>query len=181
MSISSSDNSSLASIGANAGIPSLNVADIPANIRNGNAAAKQAYTEGLAFEQVLVNELTTQLANTMSSSSTDSSDSSDSSDPSASSSSASSGLLSGSGASAYSSLIPQALTTSIMSDGGLGMAEQFAQELDPALNAPAAATTGTANTAVTTDAATTTAAAGTTGTAGTTGVTAGFDAGEVTT
>ncbi len=59
-----SDNS-LASIGVNAGIPSLNTADIPANVRNGNAEAKQAYTEGLAFEQVLVNELTTQLSNSM--------------------------------------------------------------------------------------------------------------------
>lgn len=132
MSSSAADNS-LASIGVNAGIPSLNVADIPANVRNGNAEAKQAYTEGLAFEQVLVNELTTQLANTMGSGATDLDG-----NPvdGSSSSSGEDGLLGGSGASAYSSLIPQALSSSIMSGGGLGMAEQFAAAIDPSLNDP---------------------------------------------
>jgi hypothetical protein len=136
--MSSGSDNSLASIGVNAGIPSLNVADIPANIRNGNAAAQQAYTEGLAFEQVLVNELTTQLANTMGSGTLDpTSDSSDSSD-----SSSSGGLLGGSSASAYSSLIPQALSSSIMSGGGLGMAEQFAAAIDPSLNDPTSSASG---------------------------------------
>jgi hypothetical protein len=125
---------SLNSIGVDAGIPTLNTADIPANIRNGNGAAKQAYSEGLAFENILVNELSQQLANTMyggtgidgtdASDGTDSTDGTDGSD-------GSSGLLSG--ASAYSSLIPQALTSSIMSGGGVGIAEEFAQELDPSL------------------------------------------------
>ena len=133
MSFSSSDTSALSSIGANAGIPSLNVADIPANIRNGNQQAQQAYSEGLAFEQVLVNQLTTQLANTMGSGAMDTSDGSTGS---STDSTDSSGLLGGSSASAYSSLIPQALTSSIMSGGGIGLAEQFAQELDPALADP---------------------------------------------
>jgi hypothetical protein len=137
--MSSGSDNSLASIGVNAGIPSLNVADIPANVRNGNAAAQQAYTEGLAFEQVLVNELTTQLANTMGSGTLDpTSDGSDSSD----SGSSSGGLLGGSSASAYSSLIPQALSSSIMSGGGLGMAEQFAAAIDPSLNDPASSASG---------------------------------------
>jgi Rod binding domain-containing protein len=134
MSFSSSD-IALGSIGTSAGISSLNVADIPANVRNGNNAAKQAYTEGLAFENVLVNELSQQLSNTMyGGSGPDASSSSDSSDGSSSSG----GLLSGSGAGAYASMIPQALTSSIMSGGGLGVAEEFAQEIDPSLNAPAA-------------------------------------------
>jgi hypothetical protein len=149
MSFSSSD-IALGSIGTSAGIPSLNVADIPANIRNGNNAAKQAYSEGLAFENVLVNELSQQLSNTMyGGSGPDASSSSDGSD-----SSSSSGLLGGSGAGAYASMIPQALTSSIMSGGGLGVAEEFAQEIDPSLNAPAAtdATSAGATTSGTADA-----------------------------
>jgi Rod binding domain-containing protein len=140
---------SLASIGTDAGIPNLNVADIPANIQNGNNQAKQAYSEGLAFESVLVNELSQQMANTMyggggidGSSSGDGIDGSDSSD--GGDSSDSSGLLSG--ASAYSSLIPQALTSSIMSSGGLGIAEEFAQELDPSLLSQASSGAGATDT-----------------------------------
>jgi Rod binding domain-containing protein len=132
--MSSSSDITLGTIGVNAGIQNLNVADIPANIRNGNSKAMQAYSEGLAFEDVLVNELSQQLANTMyggsgldgDSSSSDGTDSSDSSDGSSSG-----GMLSG--ASAYASLIPQTLTSSIMDGGGIGVAEQFAQQLDPSL------------------------------------------------
>jgi hypothetical protein len=132
--MSSSSDITLGTIGVNAGIQNLNVADIPANIRNGDSKAKQAYSEGLAFEDVLVNELSQQLANTMyggsgldgDSSSSDGTDSSDSTDGSSSG-----GMLSG--ASAYASLIPQTLTSSIMDGGGIGVAEQFAQELDPSL------------------------------------------------
>ena len=146
--MSTSDNNSLASIGVNAGIPSLNIADIPANVRNGNAEAKQAYTEGLAFEQVLVNELTTQLANTMGSGATDlSSDGSSSTDGSDGSGD---GLLGGSAASAYASMIPQALSSSIMSGGGLGMAEQFAAAIDPSLNDPSSSTSPVDPSSVTT-------------------------------
>jgi hypothetical protein len=134
MSFSSSDSNSIANIGVNAGIPSLNVADIPANIRNGNKQAQQAYTEGLAFEQVLVNQLTTQLANSIGSGSP--APTGDSGD--GSSGSGSGGLLGGSSSSAYSSMIPSALTSSIMDGGGLGLAEQFAQTIDPALSDPAA-------------------------------------------
>jgi hypothetical protein len=146
MSFSSAD-SSLSSIGVNAGIPSLNVADIPANIRNGNKQAQQAYTEGLAFEQVLVNQLTTQLANTMGSSSQDTADGS------SDSSSDSSGLLGGSSSSAYSSLIPSTLTSSIMDGGGLGLAEQFAQTIDPTLSDPAASSATASSSAASSSAA----------------------------
>jgi hypothetical protein len=133
--MSSSSDITLGTIGVNAGIQNLNVADIPANIRNGNSKAMQAYSEGLAFEDVLVNELSQQLANTMyggngldgDSSSSDGTDSTDSTDGSSSG-----GMLSG--ASAYASLIPQTLTSSIMDGGGIGVAEQFAQQLDPSLN-----------------------------------------------
>lgn len=127
----STSNMALGSIGSDAGIPSLNVADIPANIRNGNSDAKQAYSEGLAFESVLVNELSQQLANTMyGGTGADGTTSDDGLDGSAGSDSGTD-LLGGTGA--YASLFPQALTSSIMSGGGVGVAEEFAQELDPAL------------------------------------------------
>lgn len=126
--MSSSSDITLGTIGSNAGIPNLNVADVPANIRNGDSKAMQAYSQGLAFEDMLVNELSQQLSNTMyGGSGLDGSSSSDGTDGS------SSGGLS-SGASAYASLIPQTLTSSIMDGGGLGMAEQFAQQFDPSLN-----------------------------------------------
>jgi Rod binding domain-containing protein len=143
---SSSTNISLATIGSDAGIPNLNVASIPENIRNGDSKAKQAYSEGLAFEDMLVNELTQQLASTMYGG--DSSDGSSSADGSSTdgSSGSSSGMLGG--ASAYASMIPQALSSSIMDSGGLGMAESFAQELDPSLLSQAAgASTAGATTA----------------------------------
>ena len=41
-------------------------------------------------------------------------------------------------------MIPQALSSSIMNSGGLGMAESFAQELDPALLSQASGATSTA-------------------------------------
>jgi hypothetical protein len=128
--MSSSSDISLGTIGTNAGIPNLNVADIPANIRNGDSKAKQAYSEGLAFEDMLVNELSQQPNTMYGGSGTDGSASGDGSGGSDGSSSG--GLLSG--ASAYASLIPQTLTSSIMDGGGLGMAEQFAEQFDPALN-----------------------------------------------
>ena len=128
MSGSSSD-ITLGTLGSAAGIPNLNVADIPANIRNGDKAAKQAYAEGLSFESVLVNELSQQMAKTMYGG--DGTDGTSSSDGTDGSDSSSSGLLGA--ASGYASLIPQALTSSIMSGGGTGLAEEFAQELDPAL------------------------------------------------
>jgi Rod binding domain-containing protein len=130
----------LASLGADAGYPNLNVASVPENVRQGGSKAMQAYAEGLSFEGVLVNELSQQMSKTMfggegldGSSDSDSDDGSSASDGSSSSG----GLLSS--ASAYSSLIPQTLTSSIMDSGGLGMAEQFAQEIDPSLTSSATA------------------------------------------
>ncbi len=126
----------LGTIGADAGIPTLNVADVPANIRNGDGKAKQAYSEGLAFEDMLVNELTQQLAKTMyGGDGVDGSSSGAGGDGSSGG-----GMLSS--ASAYASLIPQTLTSSIMSGGGLGMAAKIAQELDPALLSQGAAAAG---------------------------------------
>ncbi|MGC9221943.1 MAG: hypothetical protein ACP5H2_11440 [Solirubrobacteraceae bacterium] len=145
MSGSASD-MSLASIGAQVGYPDLNVASIPQAVRDGGTHARQAYAEGLAFESVLVNELSQQLAATMfEGNGVDGDKQAGGGGSLGGTDSAGASFTAGtlSGASAYASLIPQALTTSIMDGGGLGMAAQFAQQLDPSLDgASAGAGTG---------------------------------------
>lgn len=110
-------------------LPPINSALVPADIRNGNAQAKQAYQEALGFEDVLMQQLTQQLADTVNTPGGDSSDSSGSSD---SSDSSSGGILgSDPSTSAFASMIPSALTQSIMSGGGVGIADQLARAIDP--------------------------------------------------
>jgi Rod binding domain-containing protein len=118
-------------------LPPINQANEPAAIRNGDAAAKKAYQVGLSFEQVFVDQLTQELASTVGgSSSSGSSDGSDGSDGSGDSSGAN-GLMGGDAASsAYANMLPQTLTSSIMSGGGTGIALQIAKSLDPALAHP---------------------------------------------
>jgi Rod binding domain-containing protein len=111
------------------GLPPINQADEPAAIRNGDADAKKAYQTGLSFEQLLVNQLTQELASTATDSSGDGS----------SDSSGASGLMGGDAASsAYANMLPQTLTSSIMSGGGTGIAMQIAKSIDPALAYPTA-------------------------------------------
>jgi Rod binding domain-containing protein len=121
-------------------LPPVNPALEPADIRNGNAQAKQAYQEALGFESVLMSQLTQQLASTVSSPSDDSS-----SDGSDDSSDDSSGGILGSdpSTSAFASMIPQALTTSLMSNGGVGIAAQLAQAIDPQIGTPQGAASST--------------------------------------
>jgi hypothetical protein len=152
--MSATSDITLGTIGQNAGIPNLNVSTVPENVRDGGSKAMQAYSQGLAFEDMLVNELSQQMSKTMFDGTGDGS-SSDSGDPSSSGAGGSSSSSMLGGASAYSSMIPQALTSSIMDDGGLGMAQNFAEELDPSLlsQATAAAGSSTAAGASTTDSA----------------------------
>jgi hypothetical protein len=126
MTVTPSDSTLLSTL-SSAGL-NINPAKIPAKIQNGDAAAQKAYGEGLAFEQVLVSQFTRQLANAMSSS--DPSDQSGAGGGSGDST----GLLGGnSSMGPYASLIPQALTSSIMNGGGLGIAEEVAESIDPAI------------------------------------------------
>jgi Rod binding domain-containing protein len=112
----------------------IDAANEPADIRNGNAAAQKAYQEALGFEDILVQQLTQQLSCTV----TTPSDNGSADDGSGDSSSDSSGGILGSdpSTSAFASLIPTALTQSIMSNGGLGIAQQLAQAIDPAIGTP---------------------------------------------
>jgi Rod binding domain-containing protein len=121
-------------------LPPINAALEPAEIRNGNAQAKQAYQEALGFEDILMQQLTQQLAATVTSPGGNSSNSGGSSD----SSSGSGGMLgSDPSTNAFASLIPTALSQSIMSGGGVGVADRLAHSLDPQIGTPQ----GTAKTA----------------------------------
>jgi hypothetical protein len=112
------------------GIGPIDQTALPASIRNGTPEQKQAYTSALGFEQMLVDQLSQALA---SSASADGS-SSDSGDGSGSDSGSGSGsLLSGGdpASSTYAQLLPTALTSSVMSAGGLGIAQQLASAIAP--------------------------------------------------
>ena len=110
-------------------VPPINQANEPSVIRNGDATAKKAYQVGLSFEQVFVDQLTQELAATATDSSGDGSGDS----------SGASGLMGGDAASsAYANMLPQTLTSSIMSGGGTGIALQIAKAIDPALAHPVA-------------------------------------------
>ena len=129
-----------------ANLPPIDQANLPAEIRNGNAQAKQAYQEALGFEDILMQQLTQQMADTVTSPGGDSSDGSgDSSD------SSSGGILgSDPSTSTFASLIPTALTQSIMSGGGAGVADQLAHALDPAIGTPQGSATSSRATSSTT-------------------------------
>ncbi|MGA9857105.1 MAG: hypothetical protein WBQ18_04530 [Solirubrobacteraceae bacterium] len=112
--------------------PPTDAALVPAAIRNGNQTAKNAYQTGLAFEQLLVSQLSQEMNATVSGGSGDGLGGS--SDP-AGSSGASGGLGgSDSGLGAYSSLLPQTMSQAVMTGGGTGIAMQIARSIDPALN-----------------------------------------------
>ncbi len=110
-------------------IAPIDQALLPASVRNGTTAQKNAYTTALGFEQMLVDQLSQELAATTQTDGTSGSgDDSGSSDGSTSSS-----LLGGSDptTSTYAQLLPTALTQGVMSAGGLGVAQEIASSLDP--------------------------------------------------
>ena len=133
---------SIGTIGSS--LPPVDAANEPADIRNGNTAAKNAYQEALGFEDVLVQQLTQELASTVTSPTDDGS----SDDGSGDSSDSSGGILgSDPSTSGFASMIPSALTQSIMSSGGLGIAAQLAQSIDPAIGTPQGEATTSTKTA----------------------------------
>lgn len=123
-------------------LPPIDAANEPADIRNGNATAQKAYQEALGFENILVQQLTQELASTVTSPSDDGSSDSSSDD------SSSGGILgSDPSTSEFASMIPTALTQSIMSSGGLGIAQQLAQAIDPSIGTPQGEATTSSKTA----------------------------------
>jgi hypothetical protein len=115
-------------------LPPIDTSLLPAEIRGGDAKAKKAYQEALGFEDILVQQLAQQLAQTVTSPGDSSDDGSD--DSSGSTSSAGGMLGSDPSTAAFAGLIPTALTQSIMSGGGIGVAAQLARAIDPAIGTP---------------------------------------------
>jgi Rod binding domain-containing protein len=125
----------MSALGIGNSLPPINAALEPADIRDGNAQAKKAYQEARGFEDVLVQQLTQQLAATVTSPA-DGTSSDDGSGDSGSGNGTGGILGSDPSTNAFASLIPTALTSSIMSGGGLGIADSLARAIDPAIGTP---------------------------------------------
>jgi hypothetical protein len=95
-------------------LPPIDPATLPADIRTGPSAQRQAYETGLQFERMLVQQLTTQLEQTAQPTGDGEGDSG--SDPAGG---------------AYAQLLPDALTDGVMAAGGLGLARAFANAQEP--------------------------------------------------
>jgi hypothetical protein len=102
------------------GLPVVNQTFEPEWVRHGSAATQKAYESALSFEETLVE----QLSQTLAGSSKLGGESSQEGEA------ASSEGGSSSGASQLSTMLPQALTASVMNAGGLGLAAQMTRDLE---------------------------------------------------
>jgi Rod binding domain-containing protein len=118
---------------ASTGLPAIDQALEPAWVRHGSASTRKTYATALAFEAMLVQQLSQALTAT-------------SGLENESTQSGGAGSEAGSspsmGASMLSSLLPQALSGGVMSAGGLGLAEQLTRELQSAQGAQQAQASG---------------------------------------
>jgi Rod binding domain-containing protein len=97
---------------------------LPPDVRKAGAKGEQLYKAALGFEQLLTQELTDQLAQTMQG--TDDADSSDSSSGDGSDDPSTQSIFSMGGSSpVVSQMLPQALSDGITQAGGLGIAHQL--------------------------------------------------------
>lgn len=92
-----------------AGLPPIDRSQLPADIRQAPQARKDAYAAGLGFERLLVQQLSESLTR-------------------------STGEALG-GDSPYASLLPDALTDGVIAGGGLGLARQLADAIEPPADA----------------------------------------------
>jgi Rod binding domain-containing protein len=95
---------------------SIDVSALPADVRNAGPDAQKLYATALAFEKVLVEQLTKQL---------DPSSNDDSSDESSDEDSGSDGTTA-----MYGQMLPGALAQGISDAGGVGLADQLFQSLN---------------------------------------------------
>ena len=111
------------------GLPVVNQAQEPAWVRGGSASTQKAYSTALAFEEILVQQLTQSLSATSGvageGGGTGEGGGAGGSSP---------GGESDAGSSELSSMLPQALSAGVMSAGGLGMAAQLTRELQGGLS-----------------------------------------------
>jgi len=118
---------------------------LPPDVRKAGAKGEQLYKAALGFEQLLTQELTDQMAQTMQG--TDDADSSDSSSDDGSQDPSTQSIFSMGGSSpVVSQMLPQALSDGITQAGGLGIAHQLYLILarSTGLTAPSGSTAQTA-------------------------------------
>jgi Rod binding domain-containing protein len=120
------------SVGATdtSGLPIVNQALEPSWVRHGSAATQKAYETALSFEETLVEQLSKSLAATSGMSGEESSGEGESSEE---------------GSSELSSMLPQALSSSVMSAGGLGLAAELTHGLETEQTSAAIASAATAS------------------------------------
>lgn len=107
-------------------LPALESAREPAWVREGSASVQRSYQEGLGFEELLTEQLTSAML------------------PSGESEGEGEGEEGHAAAGTLSALGPQALAGAIERDGGLGLAAQLAREQLGAAQSPARSSGGTA-------------------------------------
>jgi Rod binding domain-containing protein len=88
-------------------LPPVDQTTLPADIRNGSAKTRQAYTAALSFERMLVDQLAKAMNNTAQPSDDSGGDGSDAA------------------TSTYRDMLPGTLADGIMAGGGLGLARQL--------------------------------------------------------
>jgi Rod binding domain-containing protein len=96
-------------------LPPIDASRLPADIRTASPARQQAYRAALGFEQLLVQQLTSSLADSAQGTFGGGGDSADG----------------GGQSNPYASLLPDALTQGVMGGGGLGLAAQLTDVIDP--------------------------------------------------
>jgi Rod binding domain-containing protein len=99
------------SYGASA-LPPINEAALPATVRNGSAGDKKAYQAALGFERVLLGELTKALADTAKPAGGGESDQPEDA-----------------ASSMYMQMLPDQLADSVVSNGGMGLAQSLYQSV----------------------------------------------------
>jgi hypothetical protein len=112
-----------------AAAPAVNQAFEPAWVRRGSPATQKAYASALAFEQTLVEQLSTALTATSGLGGA-SSPEGEGSQEAGSGSEEDGASAFGAGNPELSSMLPQALAAGVMDAGGLGMAAQMTRELE---------------------------------------------------
>jgi hypothetical protein len=111
-----------AGLPASAGLPLVNQALEPASVRNGSSATQKAYAAALNFEDMLVQQLSQSLTQASGAGEGEGGTEGEGSEG-AEGTSALGGGEAANGE--LSSLLPQSLTEGVMSQGGLGLAQQL--------------------------------------------------------
>jgi Rod binding domain-containing protein len=112
-----------------AGLPPVPETALPADVRKGTTAQKQAYRAALGFEQMLVSQLTSSMLATAQAGGAGSADTGSGDAASGDSSSADTGATDP-GSSMYQQMLPDQLAQAVTADGGIGLARQLYKSME---------------------------------------------------